>query len=705
VILRSAFLALVALVCAWWLAQTALSRHQQAETLAALVAVSEGHSRIGFEFKRSRELISEAVEGAGPVRSTPEGLVFTTTARQADIRLNLGGLALDARRYTVAELRLRSSALAMAHFIYAGDPPLPQYATPVPLEAGDNRLRLDLRWTPWEIAGSPGELTPVPWGGPDGRVRELRLLLSAPEGTEFRLEGLHFRSEGAQVQAIEWLDPGAAEAHLSSPDRGPVGVLWPLWTRTPEQFLVTRDRLRALDAELLFWPTDRPLPEPTVVADRLTGWSPAAWSVGAWALLLFAWRTLRWQRPPTPISASGELLLGWLPLILAAAALWIPERPSPTLAMLLGAQLVFLLSGARLPGIADTGSNAAWRAALLYSLPAILVIALIAATSGHHEPQGVQRIAGYVLFVALQQALLLGHLWPQCQALGTDRLHPDPPSDRAGARPARLRLAARVYDYWYGMPATCARAAPGSTSPRLGSNFTEVRGEQLIRDLDTLRAIYGHSRFNLIGHSHGGPTIRYVASVRPDLVASVTSIGAPHTGSKVADGSNAALPAGSPLRPLVAGFVNALSTSSSSCRAAPRSAERAGRAGLAVSRGAPTFNRRHPQGMPTTSLRPGRGGRQRHPLLQLGRHGGAHPRARRQRSAAGRRQPVLRLRAERRPGRALLSHLGRGAARRLRLEPPRRGQPGLRPDLRQPWPPATDARAEATVRPGAQHPR
>jgi hypothetical protein len=29
---------------------------------------------------------------------------------------------------------------------------------------------------------------------------------------------------------------------------------------------------------------------------------------------------------------------------------------------------------------------------------------------------------------------------------------------------------------------------------------------------------------NLIGHSHGGPTIRYVASVRPDLVASATSV-------------------------------------------------------------------------------------------------------------------------------------------------------------------------------------
>jgi hypothetical protein len=417
VILRSAFLALLALACAWWLAQTAVARHQQAETLAALGAVSTGQSRIGFDFARPRELIGEAVEGAGPVRSTSQGLVFKTTAKQADVRLNLGGLALDAQRFPIAELRVHSSGLAMAHLIYAGMPPLPQYATPVPLEPGDNRLRLDLRRAAWEIAGSPGELTPVPWGGPDGRVRELRLLLSAEQGTEFRLEGLHFRSESAQQQAVEWLDASAAEARISRADGAPVGVLWPGWARTSEQFLVTRDRLRALDAELLFWPAASPLPEADVIAERLTGWSPPPWSVACWALLLLAWRLARWRRPSTPIGAGGELLLGWLPLILAAAALWIPERPAPTLALLLGAQIAFLLSGARLPGLADMGSNAAWRAALWYSLPALLTIALIAAASGHHEPQGAQRIAGYVLFVVLQQILLLGHLWPQCRAL------------------------------------------------------------------------------------------------------------------------------------------------------------------------------------------------------------------------------------------------------------------------------------------------
>ncbi|HBC18826.1 MAG TPA: hypothetical protein DC022_08760, partial [Alcanivorax sp.] len=29
---------------------------------------------------------------------------------------------------------------------------------------------------------------------------------------------------------------------------------------------------------------------------------------------------------------------------------------------------------------------------------------------------------------------------------------------------------------------------------------------------------------NLLGHSHGGPTVRYVASVYPDYVASATAV-------------------------------------------------------------------------------------------------------------------------------------------------------------------------------------
>jgi triacylglycerol lipase len=158
-----------------------------------------------------------------------------------------------------------------------------------------------------------------------------------------------------------------------------------------------------------------------------------------------------------------------------------------------------------------------------------------------------------------------------------------------------------VYDYWYGIPgdlrAGGARVYVANVS---SSNFSEVRGEQLIRDLDNLRATHAHQKFNLIGHSHGGPTIRYVASVRPDLVASITTIGAPHRGSKVADGLNTTLPPGSPLRPIVAGFVNALSVFLEFLSGDDDPQDALGALASLSSSGAAQFNAIHPQGMPAS---------------------------------------------------------------------------------------------------------
>lgn len=114
-------------------------------------------------------------------------------------------------------------------------------------------------------------------------------------------------------------------------------------------------------------------------------------------------------------------------------------------------------------------------------------------------------------------------------------------------------------DYFYGIvDALESGGAEVHVAQVAAANSTELRGEQLIEQLETIKALTGAPRFNLIGHSHGGPTVRYVASVRPDLVASVTTIGAPHTGSPVADAIAEAAPPGSPQRALAAGVVNAL---------------------------------------------------------------------------------------------------------------------------------------------------
>ena len=159
-----------------------------------------------------------------------------------------------------------------------------------------------------------------------------------------------------------------------------------------------------------------------------------------------------------------------------------------------------------------------------------------------------------------------------------------------------------LYDYFYRIPGELAD--DGATVYVVNvssSNFSEVRGEQLIEELETLAALYGHDRFNLIGHSHGGPTIRYVASVRPDLVASITSVGSPHTGSAVADGIRAAVQPGSGLEALVAGLVDGLSVLIEFLSGDDDPQDALGALASLTTDGAALFNAVHPQGMPTSA--------------------------------------------------------------------------------------------------------
>lgn len=66
-------------------------------------------------------------------------------------------------------------------------------------------------------------------------------------------------------------------------------------------------------------------------------------------------------------------------------------------------------------------------------------------------------------------------------------------------------------------------------------NTTEIRGEQLVRQIEEVLAITGAQKVNLIGHSLGGPTTRYAAGIIPSKVASVTTVAGTNKGSKVAD--------------------------------------------------------------------------------------------------------------------------------------------------------------------------
>ena len=112
-------------------------------------------------------------------------------------------------------------------------------------------------------------------------------------------------------------------------------------------------------------------------------------------------------------------------------------------------------------------------------------------------------------------------------------------------------------DYFYGIPnALTQDGARVFVAQVSAANSTEVRGEQLLAQVKNIMAITGASKVNLIGHSHGGPTIRYVAGVAPQLVASVTSIGGVNKGSRVADILRGVAPAGT----FSEAFVNTITT-------------------------------------------------------------------------------------------------------------------------------------------------
>lgn len=158
-------------------------------------------------------------------------------------------------------------------------------------------------------------------------------------------------------------------------------------------------------------------------------------------------------------------------------------------------------------------------------------------------------------------------------------------------------------NYWYGIPSALRSGGASVYSTTVSQlDTSEKRGEQLLAQVEDIVAITGKRKVNLIGHSHGGPTIRYVAAVRPDLVASVTSVGAPHKGSKAADFIRN-VPEGSAGEAMLAGIVNGLGSLinflSGSNTTSPQNA--LGTLESLNSVGAARFNARFPQGLPTSA--------------------------------------------------------------------------------------------------------
>lgn len=100
----------------------------------------------------------------------------------------------------------------------------------------------------------------------------------------------------------------------------------------------------------------------------------------------------------------------------------------------------------------------------------------------------------------------------------------------------RLGVPEFGLDYFYQvLPDLASNGATVYATQVSPLNSTEVRGEQLVKQVEEVLAITGAKKVNLIGHSHGGPTTRYAAGVMPSKIASVTTVAGVNKGSKVAD--------------------------------------------------------------------------------------------------------------------------------------------------------------------------
>jgi len=64
---------------------------------------------------------------------------------------------------------------------------------------------------------------------------------------------------------------------------------------------------------------------------------------------------------------------------------------------------------------------------------------------------------------------------------------------------------------------------------------SDERGRELLAEVERIVHDTGYGKVDIIGHSQGGLDARVVAGLRPDLVASITTVATPHAGTPVAD--------------------------------------------------------------------------------------------------------------------------------------------------------------------------
>jgi len=159
-----------------------------------------------------------------------------------------------------------------------------------------------------------------------------------------------------------------------------------------------------------------------------------------------------------------------------------------------------------------------------------------------------------------------------------------------------------VYEYWFGIPdALEDKGATVFVTSVSQFNTSQERGEQLIAQIETITAITGKPKVNLIGHSHGGLDVRYVAAVRPDLVASVTSVGSPHKGAELADFLRDNVESGSFTEAVLSAFADSLGVVLGLISGSTNPQDSIAALDQLSTPGALAFAASYPQGVPTSA--------------------------------------------------------------------------------------------------------
>lgn len=133
------------------------------------------------------------------------------------------------------------------------------------------------------------------------------------------------------------------------------------------------------------------------------------------------------------------------------------------------------------------------------------------------------------------------------------------------------------------------------------AHSNEVRGDQLLAQIERVLEGTGANKVNLIGHSQGALAARYAAAIAPGAVASVTSVSGPNHGSELADVLRKALTPGR-LSEQVAETVAGLFTDFLSLLTGNRQLPKDAIAALnaLTTEGVGAFNAKYPQGLPHT---------------------------------------------------------------------------------------------------------